>query len=122
MEKDAKSPQEAYFIYYNKNELQAVISGKWKLYFPHRYRTLPENFVKPSNGIPGKYEMMDLKEMELYDLEKDPSETNNVIEEFPQVLNKISALADNARIDMGDALRGMEGKNIRLPKELVSAE
>ncbi|GEO23632.1 arylsulfatase [Cyclobacterium qasimii] len=122
MEKDAKSPQEAYFIYYNKNELQAVISGKWKLYFPHRYRTLPENFVKPSNGIPGKYEMTDLKEMELYDLEKDPSETKNVIEEYPEVLNKMRAMADNARNDMGDALQGIEGKNVRLPMKFVPAE
>ncbi|WP_339925004.1 sulfatase [uncultured Cyclobacterium sp.] len=122
MEKEAESPQEAYYIYYNKNELQAVISGKWKLYFPHRYRTLPENFVKPSNGIPGKYVMLDLKEMELYDLENDPSESKNVIEEYPEVSEKMSAMADNARSDMGDALQGIEGKNVRLPMEFVTAK
>src|SRR5207244_2363513 len=35
---DAKNPHEAYFVYYNVNDLQAVISGKWKLYLPHTYR------------------------------------------------------------------------------------
>ena len=122
MEKEAKSPQEAYFIYYNHNELQAVISGKWKLYFPHRYRSLPENFVAPLNGIPGKYEMLDLKEMELYDLQKDPSETKNVIGEYPEIMSKMSAMANNARNDMGDALQGIEGKNVRLPMEVLLAQ
>src|SRR5690606_28629923 len=31
----AKSPHEACYIYYNRNELQAVIMGEWKLYLPH---------------------------------------------------------------------------------------
>jgi len=35
-----ESPQEAYFFYYRVNELFGVRYGKWKLYFPHRYRTM----------------------------------------------------------------------------------
>lgn len=116
MEEGAESPQEAYYIYYNKNELQAVISGKWKLYFPHRYRTLPDDYVKPSNGIPVKYEMLTLEEMELYDLEKDPSERYNIIEDNDEVVNKLQALAEKAREDMGDALQQREGQNVRLAK------
>src|SRR5262249_36337950 len=42
---DARSPQEAYFFYWNR-ELQAVRSGKWKLHFPHDYRSL--------TGTPGR--------------------------------------------------------------------
>ena len=37
-EKGAKSPHEAYYFYWGR-ELQAVRSGKWKLHFPHAYRT-----------------------------------------------------------------------------------
>lgn len=116
MEKGAESPQEAYYIYYNKNELQAVISGKWKLYFPHSYRTLPSDFIKPTDGIPGKYEMLALDEMELYDIEKDPSEQYNVIEDHKEVMSRLRVLAEGARDDMGDALQQKAGKNVRLAK------
>jgi len=122
MENDTKSPQEAYFVYYNRNELQAVIMGKWKLYFPHRYRSLPDDFVVPSNGIPGKYEMIDLEEVELYDLENDPSENKNLFGDYPEVVEKMSALAENARDDMGDALQEKEGKNIRLPMKVTPSQ
>ena len=36
---DGKSPREAYYFYYG-NQLQAVRQGKWKLHFPHGYRTM----------------------------------------------------------------------------------
>lgn len=121
VEEGAESPQDAYFIYYNKNELQAVISGNWKLYFPHRYRSLPDDFIKPTNGIPVKYKMLDLTEMELYNLEDDPAETKNVIEEYPEIRDKLNTLANAARKDMGDALQGIEGKNVRLPVKDSSA-
>ncbi|MFL2612850.1 MAG: sulfatase, partial [Flavobacteriaceae bacterium] len=40
-----KSPHEALYFYYKQNELHAVRSGDWKLYFPRSYRSL--------NGRPG---------------------------------------------------------------------
>ena len=36
---NAKSPQKAYYFYYG-NQLQAVRQGKWKLHYPHGYRTM----------------------------------------------------------------------------------
>ena len=50
----AKSPHEALYFYYNTNELQAVRSGRWKLIFPHRYRTLGDQ-APATGGIPIKY-------------------------------------------------------------------
>ena len=47
----AKSPHEAYYFYWGR-ELQAVRSGKWKLHFPHEYRTLK---AAGSGGKPGPY-------------------------------------------------------------------
>ena len=39
-ERGAKSPHEAYYFYYRRNELQAIRSGRWKLHFPHKYRSM----------------------------------------------------------------------------------
>src|SRR6056300_1044708 len=49
--KTDKSPQEAYFFYYRVNELHAVRSGDWKLYFPHNYRTM-KGQAPGKDGIP----------------------------------------------------------------------
>ena len=68
----SESPQEAYFFYYRVNELFGVRYGKWKLYFPHRYRTMVGGTLG-GDGLPGNYTMVDLKEIELYDLEADQS-------------------------------------------------
>ncbi|MBT6198578.1 MAG: sulfatase, partial [Pelagibacteraceae bacterium] len=38
--KTKNSPHEALFFYYHVNSLHAVRYGDWKMYFPHRYRTL----------------------------------------------------------------------------------
>ena len=46
----AKSPHEAYYFYYG-NQLQAVRQGKWKLHFPHGYRTMAGKPVG-TEGIP----------------------------------------------------------------------
>ncbi|WP_245917141.1 sulfatase family protein [Mongoliibacter ruber] len=110
-----KSPQEAYFIYYNRNELQAVVIDEWKLYFPHRYRSIASGQASRNDGIPLKYEMIDLQEMMLFHIPSDPSEQNNIIEKHPEVVTRILASAEKARQDMGDALTGVEGLNSRLP-------
>lgn len=106
--KTKNSPHEALFFYYHVNSLHAVRYGDWKMYFPHRYRTL--NGRKGRNdGIPIKYEYVDLEQKELYDLAKDPSETKNLYQEFPEVAKKIEALADIKRSEIGDDLTKIVG-------------
>lgn len=114
---DAKSvsQQEAYFIYYNRNELQAVVMGEWKLYFPHKYRSIAPGQDYRNDGIPVDYHMIEMKEMELYHIPTDPSESNNVIGQNPKIVSKMNALAEKAREDMGDALQKRGGKNNREP-------
>lgn len=109
----ATSPQEAYFVYYNRNELQAIVMGDWKLYLPHRYRSIAPDQDFRDDGIPIKYTMIDLEEMQLFHIPTDPSEKNNVINENPHVVDLFLKLADKAREDMGDALTGKDGKNLR---------
>ncbi|MBT5012793.1 MAG: sulfatase [Flavobacteriaceae bacterium] len=110
--KTKNSPHEALFFYYHVNSLHAVRYGDWKMYFPHRYRTL--NGRKGRNdGIPIKYEYEDLEQKELYDLAKDPSETKNIYEEFPEIAKKIEKLADIKRNEIGDDLTKVKGTENR---------
>jgi arylsulfatase len=112
-----KSPQEAYFFYYRVNELFGVRYGKWKLYFPHRYRTMDGQELG-KDGLPGDYRMVDMHEIELYDLAMDKSETKNVAEQNPEVVNKIKVLANNMRYRLGDALLELEGSETRMAGQL----
>lgn len=115
--KSEKSPQEAYFYYYRVNELHGVPYGKWKLYFPHTYRTM--NGQEPGKyGLPGEYRMVDLDKIELYDLENDESETKNVADEHPEVVEKIKELADGMRLRLGDSLRDLKGNETRKPGQV----
>jgi arylsulfatase len=107
-----ESPQEAYYFYYRVNELHGVRYDKWKLYFPHNYRTM-EGQQPGKDGLPGDYVYFDLKEIELYDLSVDLGETTNVAATYPEVVEKIKQLADTMRNKLGDSLREMEGTEIR---------
>ena len=111
----AKTPHEAYYIYYNRNELQAVIMGEWKLYLPHAYRTIKPGQPYRDDGIPIKYEMTKIEAPELYHLANDISETTDVSADYPEVVAAMLRLAGKARADMGDALTGAAGRNLREP-------
>ncbi|MEX0313017.1 MAG: sulfatase, partial [Allomuricauda sp.] len=100
---EQKEPvQEAYFFYYRINEMFGVRYGKWKLYFPHRYRTM-DGMEPGKDGQPGEYRMIDMEEIELYDAENDISETKNVADEHPEVVEKIKLLANTMRTRLGDS-------------------
>jgi arylsulfatase A-like enzyme len=107
-----ESPQEAYYFYYRVNELHGVRYGKWKLYFPHNYRTM-EGQQPGKDGVPGDYVYIDIKEIELYDLSVDLGEKENLAGEYPEIVEKIEQLADNMRNKLGDSLREMEGTENR---------
>ncbi len=112
-----KSPQKAYFFYYRVNELFGVRYGKWKMYFPHRYRTM-EGQDPGKDGQPGEYRMVDLEEIELYDVENDESETQNIADQHPQIVTEIKLLANDMRSRLGDSLLELEGSETRQPGRL----
>ncbi|WP_297692783.1 sulfatase [uncultured Eudoraea sp.] len=107
-----ESPQEAYYFYYRVNELHGIRYGKWKLYFPHNYRTM-EGQQPGKDGLPGNYVHLDLNEIELYDLSEDLGETTNVAAEYPEVVEEIEQLADAMRKKLGDSLKDIEGTDNR---------
>ncbi|RAV29348.1 sulfatase family protein [Sinomicrobium soli] len=112
--KTDENPHEAYYFYYKVNELHAVRYNDWKLYFPHRYRSM-EGQEPGRGGQPGAYRQVDLKDMELYDLAADSSETRNVAENHPEIVEKMVDLANAKRQELGDNLLGIEGKENRTP-------
>ena len=67
--------------------------GKWKLHLPHDYRTLVE---VGNDGEPGQYEIAHI-ELSLFDMENDPYETTNVIDEYPEVAQELKVLAEKHR-------------------------
>ena len=107
-ETGATSPHEAYFMYYGK-QLQAVRSGRWKLHFPHGYRTMAG---KPggTGGIPANYTSAKIGK-KLFDLEADVGETTDVSAEHPEVVKRLTALADGMRKELGD--NGVAGSGMR---------
>ncbi len=111
----AKSPREAQYFYWSKG-LQAVRSGKWKLHFPHAYRTLSGR-EGGDGGRPVPYDTGKIG-LALFDLENDIGETTNLAEEHPEIVRRLVALAEKARADLGDSAVKRPGKNVREPGRL----
>lgn len=107
-EPDAKSPHEAYFYYWG-NQLQAVRSGDWKLHFPHDYRTL-DGQPGGKDGIPANYKTGKIG-LSLFNLKDDVGESTNVADQHPEVVKRLTALADVMRADLGDGKQ--KGSGIR---------
>jgi arylsulfatase A len=113
-EPGAKSPHEAYYFYWDRG-LQAVRSGKWKLHFPHDYRSLTG---PPGNdGKAGGYSNAHTG-LALYELETDAGEKTNVADKHPEIVRRLSALADQMRDDLGDSLTKRPGKGVRQPGKI----
>ena len=114
---DAEDPHQALFFWYRKDELQAMRMGRWKLHFPHAYRSL-EGRPGGNNGRPTKYNYGMSIGLELFDLESDPNETINLAEAHPEVVREMSAMADEVRGRLGDTLTGVEGSEVRPPRNI----
>lgn len=112
---DAEDPHEAIFFWYRKDELQAMRMGRWKLHFPHAYRSL-EGRPGGNNGRPTKYTYGVPIGLELFDLRSDPGERMDLAADRPEVVERMTALADDARSRLGDSLAGLEGSEVRAPR------
>jgi arylsulfatase len=116
-----KSPQDAYFFYYNVNELQAMRQGDWKLVFPHRFRSMKGQ--EPGwDGLPGNYTHFNVEAPELYNLVTDKEEAFNVAASHPDVVAALLALAEAMRGSLGDALTEREGSENRMPGRVAEVK
>lgn len=107
-------PRASFVYYYNKNDLEAVTDGRFKLVFPHKYVTY--GAYEPGNdGQPGNLTNVVLTKPELYDLRRDPGERYNVIGQYPQEVIKLMKIAEDMREELGDNLTRKKGTARRNP-------
>ena len=99
-EAGAESPHEAIY-YYTETHLQAVRSGPWKLVFPRPGRDESEWLLSRDGAFVGEI-LQPVTELELYNLESDIGERNNVAARHPEVVKRLTALANKARDELGD--------------------
>lgn len=116
----AKSPHESFVGYYGGGQLQTIRNERFKLVFPHAYRTLGDR-EPGKDGMPDGYAMTK-SGLELYDLDADVSETANVIEAHPEVVKQLQAAAEVYRQQLGDKLQKVKGSEIRGPGKLNENE
>jgi arylsulfatase A len=119
-EEGAASPHESYWFYYGQNELQAVLSGGWKLVLPHQYRTLAGR-AGGQDGLPVAYGSA-RSGVELYHVAEDPGETENLAGERPAEVERLMKQVEAARADLGDSLSGRGGAGLRAAGRLNDRE
>jgi len=88
-ESDAETPHKS-FCFYQMDQLQALRSGPWKLYVPLDDKK--RNWGAPLGPAP----------LELYNLDADIGETNDVAAENPEIVERLLSLAEEARAELGD--------------------
>ena len=108
----SEAPHENFFFYYRTNELHAVRHKNWKFYVPHTYRSL-NGKVGTNDGYPIPYDMNKIETPALFNLETDPEENRDVAKEKPELVAKISKIADSIRQVLGDQLTGVKGLEVR---------
>ncbi len=96
-EKD-ESPYEA-FYYYQMDQLQAVRAGEWKLFLPIETRPRSSNDRSRQQAE------------QLYNVANDPGESNDVADEHPKIVKRLTALAEKGRKMLGD--RGQPSDQVR---------
>ncbi|HEX4149229.1 MAG TPA: sulfatase [Pirellulales bacterium] len=99
------------FCYYFLEQLQAVRAGRWKLYLPleRKYVTLGRR-TEPAK-------------LALYDVRSDVGETREVSAEHPEVVARLQAMADHARLELGDVDHPGRGQrsagHVESPRPLI---
>ena len=79
------------FLYYNEDELEAIMYKNWKLHFKKEDKLINE----------------------LYDLDSDISEKVNLYSSHKEIVSKLSTLADEFRKSLGDKYLDIKGEEVR---------
>jgi len=107
------NPREVFYYYYQKDALEAVRKNEWKLVFPHSHRTY-EGLEPGSGGHSGPTRTAETS-LALYNLRRDPGERYDVKGLYPDIVEELQRIGDEAREDLGDRLMDVKGKNLRMP-------
>ena len=107
-----------HLYYYYGRQLQCVREGRWKLHLPHNYRSYQG--VEPGrDGLGGPY-ARGQTDFELYDLDNDMGESIDVFDSHPSVVERLKALAERARWELGDT--DLEGREVRPPGRIETEQ
>ena len=98
---NARSPHKA-FYYFQTDQLQAVRSGPWKLFVPLKSFQRHPHFRKGESSQPL-----------LFNVVTDIASENNVAAQHPEIVARLTELADAARSDLGDT--DVRGSGRRAP-------
>jgi arylsulfatase A len=84
-----------YYPFSTGKNFEGVLSGdgRWKLHLPHSYRVL---VTAGNDGAAGKYRQAQIG-LSLFDMEKDPYETTNVIGKYPDIAARLQGYAEQHR-------------------------
>lgn len=119
-EPDARAPHDALYFWYHQGDLEAMRAGRWKLHFPHAYRTMLGK--EPGrDGVPGTYDESARIGLALFDLELDPGETHDLASTHGDLVRELSARADLMRARLGDRLTKTPGTEQRAPGRVAPA-
>lgn len=113
--KETAGPREKFYYYFGKNNLEAVRYKNWKLVLPHTSSSYALLHGKDGQGGKILHAQVSLA---LYDLAHDPGERYDVQELYPDMVQRLQAIADEARDDLGDDLTGHPGRNRRTAAQL----
>ncbi len=91
-DKNTENPHD-YYAFSTGRHFEAVLSGdgKWKLHLPYTYRVLE---TPGNDGASGRYRS-EFIDSSLYDMEKDPFESENVITDYPEIARHLVKLAES---------------------------
>ncbi len=89
------------FFYYLRVHLQAIRQGKWKLHLPREKEPIgAAPFSRNTHIAP--VDRVGFEEPFLVDLENDLDESTNLAAENPEVVERLTQLAESMRKDLGD--------------------
>jgi arylsulfatase A-like enzyme len=106
-DENAKSPRDTFF-YYSGFDLHGVRWGDWKLHV-REFAGYNFDLEHMEKGVKSKYNDI----CELYNLREDIGEEHNVSGEHPGIVEKLQALLDQCREELGDQCKGVAGKHVR---------
>lgn len=106
------NPRDEFVYYYDKNSLKGIRKGEWKLVFPSTSQTYGKPGAIGADGFPGKYGTQEVS-LALYNLSTDPGEARDVKESHPEIVQKLTLIANEYRKTLGDDLTQQLGSETR---------
>ena len=110
------TPYRAFPYYIWPGNLEGIRIGRWKLHFPHPHRH--QQSAPGMDGARAGEVRIDIG-LSLFDLGNDLFEQNNVADQHPDIVEKLTVVANGIRQKLGDRKLGIPGSEIRPPGQVI---